>query len=339
MNAYGQSGDKPHQVTRLLHKILNDTHIEYPTMAPFTVTIQAWTQASSSRYGTIAFEQAFAALRLTEHDDKCRTTRVRPHTDTFDTLLRCLVEHAATTDRAGLWANIVIESMHDFNQRGDDFVRPTVQTYQLAITASVRARDYWRADNLLHRLEQHATWAQQRRGQTSSDIATSSTQSKSPPLLHPPLQLDIAFYNDVLRLYASTDIHNQEKEDPSVRLAAAQRADELLAHVEHLAKTKTANSSSTLTTMSYAIVLQAWAQCNDDGSNMAAARAWRLYQEMKLCHIALDESCYEALLHILQADPMNMECLSKADMIRHEMMGRRSGTATPTTVKTDMRTR
>jgi hypothetical protein len=78
MNAYSKSGDKPHQATRLLHRILNDTstHIEYLTMAPFTVTIQAWTQASSSRYRTIAFEQAFAALRLTEHDDKCRTTRV-----------------------------------------------------------------------------------------------------------------------------------------------------------------------------------------------------------------------------------------------------------------------
>jgi Pentatricopeptide repeat domain/PPR repeat len=146
MEAYGNR-DRADQATRLLHKILHDTHVE-PDLQMFNIVIDAWTKSSQPD----SFEEAFATLRMTEHDDRCLNARIRPDRDCFHGLLQCLVE--SSFERAGLMASVILDTMQDFCRKGDMLVQPNAQTYRLAIQACFQAKDQWRADELLHRMEQ-----------------------------------------------------------------------------------------------------------------------------------------------------------------------------------------
>lgn len=145
VKAYGTC-DRADQSSRLLDDMLKDTHV-VPNIRVFNAAVDAWAKSTKPN----SFEEAFYALRLTEHDDQCVYSNVRPDVASFRGLLQCLV--ASNFDRAGLMALTIIESMENYYRNGGPHLQPDVGAYSLAVKACFRVGDVWRAEQILRKME------------------------------------------------------------------------------------------------------------------------------------------------------------------------------------------
>jgi pentatricopeptide repeat protein len=118
-------------------------------------------------------------------------------------------------------------------------------------------------------------------------------QSDSPP--------DIRTYSDILQHYSQIGTP-----------AAAERAEQILAYMNDLAKSDPSLKPNTL---SHNIVLAGWARSSDPN---AANRMWKIYEQMATDQIDLDTVAYTTLISFL-AKSRKLEDVQRADLLLQSM--------------------
>lgn len=110
----------------------------------FNVVLSAWAESSDQN----SFARAFDVIRYIIEDPTCKRHDIQPDLNSFNYLLKCLVNNAESTKNVGEMVGWIWNALSSFT------LYPNQESYRLAIKAFLLADDYDQASFFLNNMEQ-----------------------------------------------------------------------------------------------------------------------------------------------------------------------------------------